>query len=180
MNNASIRTVLGVFDVAYTERGVCELRFPAAHRQRSTSTHNAASLPTPIRHVAVQIVDYARGRSLVFRVDLDFAVGTEFQRKVWRTLQSIPRGQTRSYGWVAKQIGHPRSARAVGRACGANPVPIIVPCHRVTAADGSLGGYSSGLAWKKRLLALEGVDVSTCKPRSVSRRKSTRESSVTN
>lgn len=90
-----------------------------------------------------------------FKMDLGGA-GTKFQRKVWRALQRIPYGETRSYAWVAAAIGHPKALRAVGRACGANPLPLIIPCHRVVAANGALGGFSGGLAWKRRLLALEG------------------------
>jgi O-6-methylguanine DNA methyltransferase len=86
---------------------------------------------------------------------MDLSSGTDFQRRVWRALQKIPRGQTRSYGWVARKIGRPKAARAVGTACGANPVPIIIPCHRVIASDGSLGGFGGGLPLKRRLLALE-------------------------
>jgi len=82
---------------------------------------------------------------------------TPFQRAVWDALRRIPHGEVRTYGWVAKAIGRPRAARAVGAACRANPWPIIVPCHRVIAADGSLGGYSAGLKWKRVLLALEGA-----------------------
>jgi methylated-DNA-[protein]-cysteine S-methyltransferase len=86
-----------------------------------------------------------------------YAAGKPFQQKVWRVLQTIPHGQTRSYAWVAKEIGRPTAVRAVGAACGANPVGIIVPCHRVAASDGSLGGYTGGLKWKRRLLKLEGA-----------------------
>lgn len=90
---------------------------------------------------------------------MDLSGGTPFQRKVWGALRQIPYGQTRSYAWVAQRIGKPKAARAVGAACGANPIPVIIPCHRVVASDGSLGGYTAGLAWKKKLLRLEGVAV---------------------
>ena len=82
--------------------------------------------------------------------------GTAFQRSVWKAISSIPRGETRSYAWVARKAGRPRAARAAANACGANPVPIIIPCHRVIASDGSLGGFSSKLAIKRKLLAFEG------------------------
>jgi len=82
--------------------------------------------------------------------------GTAFQRSVWKAISSIPRGETRSYAWVARKAGRPRAARAAANACGANPVPIIIPCHRVIASDGSLGGFSPGPAVKRKLLALEG------------------------
>ncbi len=84
--------------------------------------------------------------------------GTPFQRAVWRVLQTIPYGEVRTYQWVAKKIGRPKAVRAVGNACGANPLPVIIPCHRVIASDGSLGGFSGGLRRKKRLLKREGFN----------------------
>jgi O-6-methylguanine DNA methyltransferase len=81
--------------------------------------------------------------------------GTEFQQAVWRELQKIPRGQTRTYGEIAAAIGRPNAVRAVGSACGANPLPLFIPCHRVVAKNG-LGGFGSGLPWKKLLLRMEG------------------------
>jgi len=109
--------------------------------------------------LARQIKAYLSGKPVRFTCRLDLSSGTPFQQKVWRALLTIPRGQTRSYAWVARKIGRPKSFRAVGAACGANPVPIIVPCHRVLASDGSLGGFGGGLALKKQLLKLEGVRV---------------------
>ena len=82
--------------------------------------------------------------------------GTDFQRQVWAALLTIPLGETRTYGEIAEQIGNPDSVRAVGRACGANPIPLIVPCHRVLAAGNRLGGFSGGQGWKPRLLEREG------------------------
>ncbi len=90
---------------------------------------------------------------------LDLKQGTVFQQKIWKTLQKIPFGKTKSYGEIAKSIKNPKAVRAAGGACGANPVPLIIPCHRVLAANGKLGGFSGGLAWKKRLLAMEGITV---------------------
>jgi O-6-methylguanine DNA methyltransferase len=86
---------------------------------------------------------------------LDLAAGTPFQRKVWAALRQIPAGQTESYGRLAAALGTPKAARAVGSACGANPIPLLIPCHRVVPAAGGLGGFSGGLHWKRRLLALE-------------------------
>lgn len=80
--------------------------------------------------------------------------GTEFQQAVWKEMQKIPRGQTRTYGEIAAAIGHPNAVRAVGTACGANPLPLFIPCHRVVAKNG-LGGFGSGLPWKEMLLKLE-------------------------
>jgi O-6-methylguanine DNA methyltransferase len=82
-------------------------------------------------------------------------VGTEFQGKVWKELLKIPAGETISYGTLAKRIKSPKAARAVGTACGANPIPFIVPCHRVIASDGGLGGFSGGLNVKRALLKAE-------------------------
>lgn len=82
-----------------------------------------------------------------------------FQTRVWRQIAKIPRGEVRSYGRLARQLRKPQAARAVGQACGRNPVPLLIPCHRVVAADGSLGGFSSGLDTKRRLLELEGVTI---------------------
>lgn len=90
--------------------------------------------------------------------------GTEFQKLVWRAIKAIPRGQTRSYKQIAVHIGRPKAFRAVAAACGANPTPIIVPCHRVTGSNGYLGGYSyGGVAKKRALLRGEGVDLSQFK-----------------
>ncbi len=86
----------------------------------------------------------------------DLESGTEFQQRVWEVLRGIPPGQTRSYAQVARVLGKPGATRAVGGACGANPIPVFIPCHRVLAAGGRLGGFSGGLPWKKLLLAREG------------------------
>jgi methylated-DNA-[protein]-cysteine S-methyltransferase len=104
-----------------------------------------------------QLTEYLAGdrRAVDFPVALDG--GSSFERKVWRAILRIPYGRVRSYKWVASRVGGVRYARAVGRALGANPVPIIVPCHRVIAHDASLGGFSGGLDVKRRLLRLEGV-----------------------
>ena len=86
-----------------------------------------------------------------------FKVGTPFQRKVWQAIRTIPKGQTRSYAWLAKKIGRPKAVRAVANACGANPYPIFVPCHRVIRSDGTIGGFTGGIKRKRRLLAAEGI-----------------------
>ncbi|RDH74084.1 methylated-DNA--[protein]-cysteine S-methyltransferase [Mycolicibacterium moriokaense] len=101
-----------------------------------------------------QLESYFAGRLFDFDLELDL-VGTPFQRSVWAALQSIPYGQTRSYGEIAAQIGSPAASRAVGLANGHNPIGIIVPCHRVIGANGSLTGYGGGLDRKRALLALE-------------------------
>jgi O-6-methylguanine DNA methyltransferase len=99
-------------------------------------------------------VRYLRGDGEPFTAPVDLH-GTAFQRAVWQELQQIPSGQTRSYGEVARRLGRPRSARAVGAACRANPVLILVPCHRVVGTNGSLNGFQGGVQLKGRLLELE-------------------------
>ena len=84
--------------------------------------------------------------------DLD---GTPFQIEVWKAIAAIPRGETKTYGELARTIGKPKAFRAVANACGANPVPLFIPCHRVVGANGSIGGFSSGLVWKRLLLLAE-------------------------
>lgn len=90
-------------------------------------------------------------------IDWDAIKGTPFQKRVWRAIATIPRGETRSYAWLARKVGNPKAYRAVAAACGANPLAPLIPCHRVIASDGSLGGFSGGLSLKRRLLMLEGV-----------------------
>lgn len=103
-----------------------------------------------------QLAEYFAGRRKEFAVTLDLA-GTAFQRKVWSALLTIPFGETRSYGQIARQIGNPDAVRAVGAANGRNPVSIIAPCHRVIGSTGKLTGFAGGLEVKARLLALEGA-----------------------
>ena len=103
-----------------------------------------------------QLNAYATGRCRTFAIPLRLH-GTPFELRVWTALQRIPFGETRSYGQLAAELGDPNSSRAVGRANGANPVSILVPCHRVIGANGALTGYAGGLAMKERLLRLEGA-----------------------
>jgi len=103
-----------------------------------------------------QIQEYAEGKRRVFDLRLEPA-GTPFQLEVWNQLLLIPYGETRSYGQLAATLGNPNASRAVGRANGTNPISIIIPCHRVIGANGTLTGYGGGLPMKRRLLELEGV-----------------------
>lgn len=110
-----------------------------------------------LRQARAQLSAYLAGRGKSFHLPLDLSSGTPFQRRVWRAIARVPYGRVRSYKWVATKIGGDRYARAVGNALGANPIPIIVPCHRAVAHDASLGGFSGGLPTKRRLLSLEGT-----------------------
>jgi O-6-methylguanine DNA methyltransferase len=103
-----------------------------------------------------QLIEYLEGKRRVFDLPLRLE-GCDFQKEVWGAVSHIPYGQTASYGEIAHLIGKPKASRAVGAANGANPIPIVIPCHRVIGSDGSLTGYGGGLALKSRFLALEGI-----------------------
>ena len=150
----AISTVAGRFVARYSGKGLAKLYFPANGR--------AALPPVPatIRnwHQATEsaLKNILAGRSPKKIPPLDL-VGTEFQKSVWNALRKIPIGKTKSYGEIARTIGKPKAVRAVGGACGANPVPVLVPCHRVLAANGKIGGFSGGLDRKRDLLKREGI-----------------------
>jgi methylated-DNA-[protein]-cysteine S-methyltransferase len=131
----------------------CEAR-GARVENREPRTAN----PEPIVQEAQrQLLAFLSGARRTLDVSLDLSGGTSFQRRVWRAIIRIPYGRARSYQWVACKVGGARYARAVGMALGANPVPLVIPCHRVVAHDASLGGFTGGLRLKRRLLALEGT-----------------------
>ncbi len=153
-------TTIGRLGVASTASGVCKVALPNEAEgflpwleRRFADVREGAA---PNAEVVRQLREYLAGERRQFGCPLDLR-GTEFQRQVWQAVRAIPYGQTRSYGDVAQAIGRPQAVRAVGAANRANPVPIIVPCHRVVGADGSLTGYGGGLALKERLLRLEGA-----------------------
>ena len=113
--------------------------------------------PDSFTEIVSFFIDYFSGQPNKFPWSLDLEHATPFQRQVWEATRSIPYGETRSYSWVAKCIGKPAAVRAVGQALGKNPLPIVVPCHRVIAADGDLRGFGGGLEMKRNLLRLEGA-----------------------
>ncbi len=113
-----------------------------------------------------QLDEYFNQKRRHFNLQLDFSGATKFQRRIFERLMGIPYGRIVSYGDIADEMGEPGAARAVGQAVGANPLPIVVPCHRVVRSDGRLGGYSGGLRQKVALLAVEGVGVDGYQPRS--------------
>jgi methylated-DNA-[protein]-cysteine S-methyltransferase len=115
---------------------------------------NAVPSQEPFADLIKRLKDYFAGKQVSFPDKLDLSGATGFQRQVWRITQTIPYRETRSYGWVAKRLGK-NGARAVGQALARNRLPVIIPCHRIIASDGSLGGYSGGVGWKESLLRLE-------------------------
>jgi methylated-DNA-[protein]-cysteine S-methyltransferase len=125
---------------------------PNTTRAAGGGGHDA---PPVLKDTATQLVEYFAGARTAFDIPMDLQ-GTAFQREVWAELSTIPYGETISYGELARRVGRPKGPRAVGQANGKNPIPIIVPCHRVLASNG-LGGYGGGLTMKRSLLAVEGV-----------------------
>ncbi|MFQ5881208.1 MAG: methylated-DNA--[protein]-cysteine S-methyltransferase [Candidatus Methylomirabilales bacterium] len=157
-----LKTNRGWIAVAYSGRGILALTLPADDADRALRILRRGFSPPLARgngygKLARDLDCYFRREPVTFDYPLDLARATPFQRRVWVVLREIPYGVTQSYGDVAKAIGMPLAARAVGQAVGASPIPLLIPCHRVLASDGSLGGYAWGLTWKRRLLQIEGI-----------------------
>jgi methylated-DNA-[protein]-cysteine S-methyltransferase len=147
----SVSSPWGPLALAARDGAIVEVRFgPVPPGERRADASDV------LLRAATEIAEYAAGSRRAFTVPVA-PEGTEFQRRAWKVLQGIPWGETISYAEQARRMGRPTAVRAVGGANGRNPVPILVPCHRVIAADGSLGGFSGGLAHKKSLLTLEGA-----------------------
>jgi O-6-methylguanine DNA methyltransferase len=156
----AIATPLGSFTAFYSENGLAALNFPNG-KKNPLSAGTAAEKPSAKiqnwhRLTVAALKEFLGGNEPKKLPPFDLA-GTEFQKSVWREMLQIPYGKTKSYGEVAKAVGKPKAVRAVGGACGANSIPVFVPCHRVLAANKKIGGFSSGLGWKAKLLELEGV-----------------------
>jgi len=149
MPRGKVVTCWGTFYAAWDEEGISALLFPGARPEGPLTTSSLLS------ELARQLEDYFQGKRTCFDLPLSLR-GTPFQLSVWQALREIPHGEVVTYSELARRIGRPRAARAVGGAVGANPVPIVIPCHRVVAARG-LGGYGPGRHWKERLLRLEGI-----------------------
>lgn len=164
----AVETRLGRFVVASRDGRLVHVGLPARDELETLrQVHRAfpdadlaAGTDAVLLEAAKQLQEYAEGLRTDFHLPLD-PPGTEFQRRVWEELRTIPYGETRSYGDVAEAIGKPGASRAVGQANGRNPLPVVVPCHRVLAADGGVGGYmgewgeGGGILFKQRLLELE-------------------------
>jgi methylated-DNA-[protein]-cysteine S-methyltransferase len=159
---ASIDSPFGPVVLAATDRGVVRLNLPAYDADeflaRISTEISPAILESPSRldPVRRQLDEYFEGRLKKFRVPLDWQLIHGFQEKVLRATYSIPYGETLTYGEVATEAGNPRAFRAAGTALGRNPIPLIVPCHRVTRSGGDPGNYGGGPEMKKALLELEG------------------------
>ena len=148
-SRAELMRLEGRLGIEATVRGVSRVRIGRAGRPATAAARRLAE------QAREEIHDYLRGQRAFFRVPVDLASVPDFQRRVLEAARLIPFGEARPYAWIAARIGHPRAVRAVGTALGRNPVPLILPCHRVWRSDGSLGGYIFGAAVKDRLAALE-------------------------
>ncbi len=159
----SFDSKIGPIYVASTDNGICKVSIPKESKKDffhwladhfdddevvENKSHN--------KDIIDQLARYFNGKLAKFSVPLD-QIGSPFQQRVWKELVKIPYGSTITYKQLARRVGVPRGFRAVGRANGSNPLPIIIPCHRVISHDGSLGGYSSGIKTKEFLLRLEGA-----------------------
>jgi methylated-DNA-[protein]-cysteine S-methyltransferase len=153
---------VGELLVAATERGVCRISFdpnPEGDLEWLARAYGARVLrsPRPLEQARRELDEYFEGGRREFALAVDLGAVPEFQRRVLEELRRVPYGATDTYGGLARRIGRPRAARAVGGALNRNPIPIVVPCHRIVGASGSLVGYAGGLARKEQLLALEGA-----------------------
>jgi O-6-methylguanine DNA methyltransferase len=158
------RSPWGWMGIAESSKGIQAIVLPKRSKQEIESDLRAQSNgpwqrgeSARLEAARCQLLDYLAGKRNTFDVPLDLTQGTSFQRKVWRTLQRVPYGKLRSYQWIAVRVGGRHYARAVGSAVGANPLPVVIPCHRIVAQDASLGGFSGGLSMKRKLLSLEGT-----------------------
>ena len=148
---------LGTMLLAATDQGLAGVWFAGQrHGPDGRGWREDAGHPV-LREAVAQLRAYFAGERTRFELPLDLQAGTPFQQSVWQALLAIPRGGTRSYAQIARQVGKPQAARAIGAAVGRNPVSIIVPCHRVLGTGGSLTGYAGGLERKTALLKLEGA-----------------------
>jgi methylated-DNA-[protein]-cysteine S-methyltransferase len=154
-------TQLGAFMATYSKSGLCSLNFPP--RSARALEANLQDVPANVQEwhklTCDALTSALSGKSPNRLPPLDLSEGSEFQQSVWKALSSIPYGKTLSYQEVARKIGKPKATRAVGGACGANPIPVFIPCHRVLAAHSRIGGFSAGLEWKKVLLGVEGLQL---------------------
>ena len=160
------RSPIGPVFIALSAHGVVAIDFSDGEEaflswiQKRTGVYPMRS-PERMAESLHQVEEYLAGKRAAFDLPIDMRFLTDFQRTVLRAVMRVPRGEVITYGALARVIGRPKAARAVGRALGSNPIPIVIPCHRVLASDGSLGGYSGrgGVRTKADLLRLEGVSL---------------------
>src|SRR5438105_1896786 len=152
-----VESPVGELLLAATDRGLCRISYTVAGADESLArTFGVRVLRAPLDEVRRELDEYFEGRRRSFDLTLDLRVG-EFQESVLHELARVPYGQTDTYGRLAAKVGKPRAARAVGTVMNRNPIPIVLPCHRIVGANGALTGYAGGLEIKRALLELEGA-----------------------
>ena len=152
-----IESPIGPITILQSNKGVMKIEYKQLDNYiNDTESKNVAYeiISPEVSTAAKQITEYFNGLRKTFDVSLDIA-GTDFQKKVWQAMLTIPFGHPLTYKDIAIKVGSPKGCRAVGQACGANPIPIIIPCHRVVGANNSMGGYSGGIHIKQYLLSFE-------------------------
>lgn len=164
VGTATCKTAFGWVGIAWSARGLVAITLPQPAEVEALSLLPAASGEIPQEPPGLDVVElfdrlqrYFAGQVVTFDEILDPSIGTAFQQRVWAITRAIPRGQTRTYGEIARQAGSPGAARAVGQAMARNPWPVVVPCHRVVGHDGRLTGFGGGLAMKRQMLDMEGA-----------------------
>ena len=152
----TIETAIGPLRLTASGQGLREVAFDAGSDKQGSELDSDEPSIAVLNETERQLREYFQGRRHLFTLPLDLQ-GTDFQRRIWKAIFRIPFGATRSYAAIAAAADAPRAVRAASAACGANPIAIVVPCHRVVASDGRLHGYGGGLDLKRRLLELEGA-----------------------
>lgn len=159
MRYAVFQTPLGWIGARAGKKGIKRLSPPLRSRRAALSLlgrlEGSREDPEAFRSLEQDLRTYLEGKAVSFTYPLDLDGLTPFQRRVLRVVSNIPYGETRSYSWVARAVGEPEAQRAVGQALAANPLPLLIPCHRVIGKDGDLGGYAGGVKLKRRLLERE-------------------------
>jgi methylated-DNA-[protein]-cysteine S-methyltransferase len=164
MKSRTIESGLGTFVLFAREDHLSRLELFAGGTEEAIAMitrdfPDAVDTPEILENVAHLLARYVKGEEVEFDVPADLTALKPFTTRVLTEIRKIPYGKTASYGTIARRLGHPNAARAVGQALKRNPIPVVIPCHRVVNGDGSLGGFGMGLNMKRRLLSIEGVHV---------------------
>ena len=158
MNIAYIETPIGVLRIKSKDNRLVEIHAMQESEPFASDTRTDEECEV-VSATRKQLDEYFLGERQNFDLPLNMSQGSRFEQSVWRVLQEIPYGETLSYGQVAKKVGCPKGARAVGNAVGSNPLLIVVPCHRVIKGDGTIGGFSAGLEKKRGLMRIEKISL---------------------
>jgi methylated-DNA-[protein]-cysteine S-methyltransferase len=153
-SHLTVRTKIGMITIEATDQGICSVLLDPSRSESSTNQNPTPQQKKHLKNAELQLDEYFNSKRKQFDLPFDLS-GTPFQKSVWNQLAKIPYGTTCSYQDIAVKIKNKKAYRAVGTANGKNPICILIPCHRVIAADGSIGGYSGGIGVKKKLLMIE-------------------------